>query len=172
MSQKVRIAGVVLGLFGLLVFVAVLVVDPPEDEPTAQPSPTPSPMATAQQTPTSTPVPTATTAPTLSATDATPTYEEALLEFLVCDRLVANLSMRWGQAPGTIYSDDPRVSGDIEPGDYVRLLMPEPDSEGFMRVKVFSHDGRAVGKTDDSVWINWGQFEPYRTDLLMFTCED
>ena len=79
-----------------------------------------------------------------------PTVEDSLLEFQVCNRLRAEMRTQWGQAPGVIYSDDPLVTGQIEPGDFVRFLTPQT-SEGVIRVQVYPHDGRAVGKTDDRV---------------------
>ena len=82
--------------------------------------------------------------------------------------------MTWGQAPGVIYSGNPLVSGQIEPGDYVRFLMSEPRDDGLLRIKVFPHDGRAVGKSNDQVWIDWNVLAGYgvRLDRQMFTCED
>ena len=79
--------------------------------------------------------------------------------------------MRWAQAPGVIYSDDPRVTGNIEAGDYIQVLTPRPTSEGLIRVKVYPHDFREVGKTDGQVWIDWGGLEMFRFDLTAFTCE-
>ena len=105
-------------------------------------------------------------------TSATPTVEEALFDFVLCDRLKANLLMSWGQVPDLIYSDDPKVSGDIEPGDNVRFLMPEPDASGSIWIEVFPHDERAVGNAGNTVWIDWDALVPFRLDQEMFTCED
>lgn len=99
----------------------------------------------------------------------TPTAEEALREFTVCQKLQANLSLYWGQAPGTIYAGDPRTSGQIEAGDFVKFLTP-PNSEGQLRVQVFPHDGRAVGNTEDKVWISWAELIRHRSDQDMFSC--
>ena len=106
------------------------------------------------------------------STSTTPTVEEALFDFVLCDRLSANLLMSWGQVPDLIYSDDPKVSGDIEPGDYVRFLMPEPDANGSIWIEVYPHDHRAVGNTDNMVWIDWAGLVQFRSDQAMFTCED
>ena len=39
--------------------------------------------------------------------------------------------MKWGQAPGLVaYSGDPSVSGDLEEGDYIRILTPTPNDDG------------------------------------------
>ena len=103
---------------------------------------TPEPVATTEPTA----MPEATNATMPSTPTPTPTIDETLLSFLTCDRLLAKLEKRWGQAPGVIYSDDPLVSGNIMPGDYIRLLMPKPDSDGNIRVQVFPHDNRSVGK--------------------------
>ena len=79
----------------------------------------------------------------------------------------------WGQSPGTVYSDDPRVTGRLEEGDYIQILTPQLDERGEIRVKVYPHDNRTVGKTDNQVWIHWGQLDTqYRFDLLAFVCEE
>ena len=135
----------------------------PEPEPTA----TPTVAAPVLEPTIALPVPDAEPEPT-----ATPTFQEALRQFVLCSRLVANKQMRWGQAPGTIYSDSPNVSGNIQAGDYIQLLMPQPTSEGVIRIQVYPHDGRAVGRSDGKVWIDWRGLELFRTDLWMFTCED
>ena len=106
------------------------------------------------------------------STSTTQTVEEALIDFVICDRLRANLLMSWGQVPDLIYSDDPKVSGDIEPGDYVRFLMPEPDASGSIWIEVYPHDHRAVGNTGNMVWIDWEGLVQFRLDQEMFTCED
>ncbi len=84
--------------------------------------------------------------------------------------------MTWGQAPGVIHSVDPRVTGKIMPGDYVRILTPNPGDDGIIRIQVFPHDGRAVGNSDNKVWIDWkgviGWSEATRMDRRMFTCEE
>ena len=102
---------------------------------------------------------------------STPTAAESLREFVLCNRLRAEMSVRWGQAPGVVYSTDPRVSGEIEAGDYVQFLMASPTADGMIRVKVHPHDGRAVGNTNDQVWINWAGLLRFRLDRLLFTCE-
>lgn len=102
---------------------------------------------------------------------ATPTVEEALQEFVLCDRLKANMLMYWGQVPDAIGSSDPRIAGDIEPGDYVRFLMSQPDSSGSIWIEVYPHDQRAVGNADNKVWIDWSGLVQFRLDQVMFTCE-
>ena len=80
------------------------------------------------------------------------TAQESLQQFVLCDRLVAKKSMLWGQAPGVIYSGNPQITGNIEPGDYVRLLMPNPNADGALRIQVFPHDERvelSAGKQGD-----------------------
>ena len=127
--------------------------------------------------------PTATATPTRVAPTATPTVEEpapkatltaeeSMQEFVFCDRLRANSLLTWGQAPGVIYSGDPRISGQLEPGDYVRFMMADPNADGEIRIKVYPHDSRAVGKTNDQVWIHWDGLLRFRSDRTMFTCED
>ncbi len=116
----------------------------------------------------STVTPTATVA---AIPSVTPTAAENLFSLLVCDRVRVNGSMYWGQAPGLIYSGDPRVSGQLQDGDYIRFLMSEPNDEGEIRIKVFPVDFREVGKTNDRVWIHWHMLITYRLDLHAFTCE-
>ena len=125
----------------------------------------PTEMLTVIPTTPSTPIPT-------PEGTATPTVEEVLNEFLLCERLQVNLYTDWGQAPGTITSDNPDISGRLEPGDYIRLLMARPDEERRMRVEVFPHDGRVVGRTDNMVWISWYPFYAVRIEHAAFTCED
>ena len=79
--------------------------------------------------------------------------------------------MLWGQAPGDIYSNDPRVTGRINEGDHVRFLSA-PNEEGFLRVRVYPNDGRTVGQSDGEVWIDWGELERFRLDKGMFSCDD
>ena len=138
--------------------------------PTDTPVPSPTVEPTATSTPTTTPEPTNATRPITPT--PTPTIDQTLLSFLLCDRLRAKLEMTWGQAPGVIYSGDPRVTGQIMPGDYVRLLMSKPNADGLIRVKVFPHDFRAVGQTDNQVWIDWDGLTLFRLERTMFECED
>ena len=107
----------------------------------------------------------ATVIPTLTAA-------ESLQQFVLCDRLVAKKSMLWGQAPGVIYSGNPQITGNIEPGDDVRFLMPSLNADGVIRIKVLPHDDRVVGKSNNQVWIDWEELTRYRLDREMFTCED
>ncbi len=79
--------------------------------------------------------------------------------------------MMWGQAPGLAYSGDPRVSGSLEEGDYIQVLTPQPNADGEIRVQVYPHDGRAVGKSDDKVWISWTELTRSRLDQIALTCE-
>ena len=101
----------------------------------------------------------------------TPTIEEALSQFTLCQRLRVTVQMRWGQAPATIYADDPKVWGNLEEGDYVQFISGVQDN-GVVRVKVFPHDGRAVGNTNDQVWIDWKGLTQNRLDQHALECED
>ena len=101
----------------------------------------------------------------------TPTIEEALLQFTACQRLRVTVQMRWGQAPATIYAADPKVWGNLEEGDYVLFISGVQDN-GVVGVKVFPHDGRAVGNTNDQVWIDWKGLTQYRLDQHALECED
>ena len=130
---------------------------------TATPAPTPVPAET--------PVPPTQPPAATAQPFATPTLEEVLTEFIFCERLRVNLGMPWGQSPYVVYSGDPRVTGNLEPGDYIQILTPYPE-DGLIRVKVYPHDFRVVGRTDDQVWIDWGQFEQVRLEHVAFTCED
>ena len=133
--------------------------------------PEPTPTRTLEPATTPSPVPTSTATPEPTPT-GTPTIEEALIAFTFCERLRVDLGMKWGQAPGLAYSGDPRVSGDLEEGDYIRIHT-RPNDAGEIRVKVYPHDGRTVGKTDDMVWISWsGLVHPARLDQVALVCED
>ncbi|MCY3656221.1 MAG: hypothetical protein OXG95_06375 [Chloroflexi bacterium] len=157
--------------------------EPPTATPTAAPeTPTPTPEPTASPTPTEPPAPptaTATARPTATPTPepqtptptSTPTPDEALRAFTFCDRLRVDLGMMWGQAPGLAYRGDPRTSGSLEEGDYIRVLTP-PNADGEIRVQVYPHDGRAVGNASDRVWISWAQLLPHRLDQIALVCED
>ena len=182
------VAALVIGAFIVITLIGVIVgVDPASEVSSSatqvpeEPSPTPNkleetsiPTLTVQE-----PLPTAQITEEPSATPSkpddnpipTPTADEALSAFVLCDRLRANLSMLWGQAPGIIYSGDPRVTGEVEEGDYVRFLMSEPNANGEIRIKVFPHDYRAVGNSNDQVWIDWDGLLQFRLDQVMFTCE-
>ena len=92
--------------------------------------------------------------------------------FISCERLRAHKSMLWGQAPSLIYSGDPRVSGRIQPGDFIRILTPTSDSNGNVRVIVYPHDYRTVGQSDGKVWINWWDLVRINWEHVMFKCED
>ena len=92
--------------------------------------------------------------------------------FVLCERLRVKKSMLWGQAPNAIYSDDPRITGRIFPGDFVRILTPKSDTEGRVRIKVFPHDYRDVGKSDGQVWIDWATLARVEMEDDVFECED
>ena len=151
------VAALMLGCAGPAGPPAIPRLDTPEAEPTTAPVLVPTTEVIKQAEPEPT---------------ATPTFQEAIAQFVLCSRIVANKQMRWGQAPSTIYSNNPNVWGNIEAGDYIQLLMPQPTNEGLIRVKVYPHDEREVGKTDGQVWIDWAGLELFRSDLWMFTCED
>ena len=103
--------------------------------------------------------------------EPTPTFEESLRVLMQCERVKANKSMGWGQAPGVVYSDDPRVTGRVQSGDYVRFLSV-PNADGLVRVQVYPHDYRTIGNSDGKVWIDWGSLERFRLDIDAFACED
>ena len=165
------------------VTVAVVPTETPEPTPTAQPTPTetvtPTPTATPQPTaapePTATPEPTPEPQPESTATpEPTPdvlSAAEHLQRLTLCERVTLLLGINWGQAPGLAYSGNPQVSGQLQQGDKLRFLTFEPNAQGELRVEVFAHDGRAVGKTDNKVWISWETATQYRLDLFAFQCE-
>ena len=145
-------------------------VEKPE---TPEPEPEPEPIGVSALTPEPEPEPVVVEDPAPTAEPPPmPTPEESLRGFVFCERLRAETSTMWGQAPGLTYSGDPRVTGRVKEGDYVRILTPNPTADGEIRIKVFPHDGRAVGETDDQVWINWESLLLNRLDRLLFTCED
>ena len=148
-----------------------------QDEPAGTLIATPEPTALAQiPIPAARPEPTATPKiePIVEPTP-TPTVDEALRAFLLCERLRLNEEVYWGISPTTLQNLDPRFSGTLEPGDYVRILTPESNN-GAIRVKVYPHDLRSVNsESNDQVWIDWDilVLQPeYRLDQLVFTCED
>ena len=144
----------VIGFAALLMALACTV---PDAAPTSQNAP-PAPMPE----------------PTL-APPPTPTVEQALKAFILCERLRLNEETYWGISPSTLQNLDPRFSGTLEPGDYIRILTPESNN-GALRVKVYPHDLRSVSsESNDQVWIDWDilVLQPeYRFDQLVFTCED
>ena len=81
-----------------------------------------------------------------------------LSDFVLCDGIRLTKTIFWGQAPGRVYSGDPRVSGQLEVGDTFRILTPNLRG-GEIRVQVYPHDSRRVGNTTDRVWISWAQIE-------------
>ena len=143
---------------------------------TRAPTPTPDPNATPAPTPEPTPTPPPTTESIVEPTP-TPTVDQALKAFILCERLRLNEETYWGISPSTLQNLDPRFSGTLEPGDYIRILTPESNN-GAIRVKVYPHDLRSVNKeSKDRVWIDWDVLvlQPeYRVDILqlVFTCED
>lgn len=103
--------------------------------------------------------------------EVTPTIEEAFQQLVLCQRIRVTLQMRWGQTPATIYSNDPQVHGNLQAGDYIQFVSAVRE-DGKLRVKVYPHDGRAVGNSNDQVWIDWGELTRNRLELLVFECED
>ena len=196
MTRRRWIIGFV--IFVVLIGIIAAACDRNEESAVVQ-APTPAPTATPEPQPTEPPVPTPTTSPTpiteptqsaaamptpepividtpipQSMPTATPvgtlTVEENLRAFILCERLRVDVSMLWGQAPGTIYDADPRTSGRLQEGDYIRLLM-EPNQGGLLRIKVFPHDYRTVGNSNDQVWIDWRSLIQHRLDTVAFVCE-
>jgi len=97
------------------------------------------------------------------------------LKFLVmCEGVtvlvLGGRSIYWGQAPGQVYAGNPQTSGQFQLYDEIQFLMSEPNANGEVRVKVFPHDGRAVGKSDDQVWISWEEITRHRHDMHAFRC--
>ena len=106
-------------------------------------------------------------------------FEESLSilrEFAQADYLKIKRRMLWGQAPAVIYNNDPRTSGGIKPGDFVKILTPNPIN-GKVRIQVYPYDYRQIGKSKGRVWIDWEDlvrngveaarwlFEPAEADL-------
>ena len=119
--------------------------------------------------------PTPTTEPSTAKPEPMPTASAmavVLTELVVCERLRVDLSMLWGQSPAVIHSGDPRVTGRLEPGDYIRLLTTMPEDNGALRVQVYPHDYRAVGQTNDQVWIYVDNMIAQGLHEVVFTCED
>ena len=110
-------------------------------------------------------------AATAAATAETMSAAEHLKSLVVCERVTVLASMYWGQAPGLAYAGNPATSGQLEVGDVLRFLMPVPNAGGEVRVEVFPHDGRAVGKSNNLVWISWETVANYRLDLVAFRCD-
>lgn len=143
---------------------AVYAVGQPDDESAVvETAPTPTEVAEPTEAPMASPAPTA-TAEVLSAADH-------LKSLVVCGRVTVLASMYWGQAPGLAYSGNPQVSGQLQQGDVIQFLTSEPNANGEVRVKVFPQDGRAVGKTNNQVWISWATVSQNRLDLFAFKCE-
>ena len=69
-----------------------------------------------------------------------------------------------------MYSDDPRVMGYLRVGDYVRII-GTPNADGDVLIKVYPHDGRAVGNFDDRVWIDWEGLAMFGQERWLFECE-
>ena len=94
---------------------------------------------------------------------------ENLKSLVVCGRVTVLASMYWGQA-GLAYAGNPATSGQHQQDDVIQFLMSEPNADGEVRVKVLPHDGRAVGKANDQVWISWETVSDNRLDLFAFRC--
>ena len=160
MLNRRRIVLYALAAFSILLLVAIISGNE-EETPAVSQEPTKKPTATSTMPP---PEDTATPSPT--ATRVVP------VDFVLCERLRVNYSMDWGQAPLTIFSDNPDISGELQPGDHIRLISSDVDERGHIWVQVYPQDGRAVGRTDDRVWIAWYSFWVDRDIHETFTCED
>ena len=168
----------IIGVAAVLGLGAILSLFGVGDSP---PSPTVVPTVVAKEIPSSTAVPTPTaipdtptpqpTATTVPTTTPTPTVEEVLSAYVGCERLRVKGGITWGQFPGVdrIYSGDPRSTGELVAGDYIRILYQDGDDGMTVRVQVYPHDYRRVGQSDDRVWIYWDLFKP---KLGAFDCED
>ena len=151
---------------------------------TVTPAPTPVPAETPiPPTPRATSsiqAPTATATPETDSSDEsqpirTPTAEEVMEGYIFCERLVVGGPIYWGQSPQVVFSMDPRVTGQLEEGDYVQILTPNPTEDGLIRVQVYPHDYRQVGQTNDQVWISWDEVlwaEQNGLSDLALKCED
>ena len=151
---------IVIAVVAMLAFGLILSAGESSEEPAVvavTEVPTESPTATPEPTPTATPE-------VLSAA-------EHLKSLVVCGRVTVLASMYWGQAPGLAYAGNPATSAQLQQGDVIQFLMSEPNANGEVRVKVFPHDGRAVGKTNDQVWISWETISHNRLDLFAFRCK-
>ena len=111
------------------------------------------------------------TAAATAMPETTMSAAEHLKSLVVCGRVTVLASMYWGQAPGLAYAGNPATSGQLEVGDVLRFLIPVPNADGEVRVEVFPHDGRAVGKSNNLVWISWETVTNYRLDLVAFRCD-
>ena len=151
-----------------------IIATPERTAPARIPIPTPTLIPRATPTIETIAEPTLTIEPTIEPT-STPTVEEALKALIFCEKLVLKEEIYWGISPSTLANLDPRFSGTLEPGDYIRVLTPK-SSDGAIRVKVYPHDLRTVNsQSNDQVWIDWDILfvsPEHRLDQLVFACED
>ena len=96
---------------------------------------------------------------------------QSLSDFRKCEALKAKKEMKWGQSPYVIYSDDPSVTGTINPSDLLQIRPGDIWQDGQIRVQVHPSDNRTVGKSNNLVWIDWGSLERAGTQNDMFSCE-
>ena len=83
--------------------------------------------------------------------------------------------MPWSVSPQTYFSDDPRMTGNLYRGDYIRVLIAKPNEyDGLIRVQVYPHDHRqlknALGIDLEGVWIDWETIEENDTIDYEFEC--
>ena len=107
-----------------------------------------------------------------AAINVTPVSREGytLSDFVLCDGIRLTKAISWGQAPGRADSGDPRVSGQLEIGDRIHILTPNP-RDGEVRVQVYTHDSRSVGNTADRVWISWDKIDQAGPENVL-VCQD
>ena len=81
------------------------------------------------------------------------TAEEALQQFVRCDRLLAKKSMLWASPRGYIQWQSPNHGKDR--AWRLCTVSDATNCDGVIRIKVFPHDDRVVGKSNNRVWISW-----------------
>ena len=90
-----------------------------------------------------------------------------------CDRVKLNRPQLWAVSPAAYASRDPGLSGDLEVGDYLDIITPEPNEDGLIQVQVSTHDSRKLEGAGDEprVWIEWGRIEAAGSIESVFECE-
>ncbi len=91
----------------------------------------------------------------------------------LCDRVKLQRPQLWAVSPAAYASRDPGLSGDLEVGDYLDIITPEPNEDGLIQVQVFTHDSRKLEGTGDeaNVWIEWERIEAADSIESVFECE-
>ena len=91
----------------------------------------------------------------------------------LCDRVKLKRPQLWAVSPAAYASRDPGLSGDLEVGDYLDIITPEPSEDGLIQVQVSTHDSRRLEGTGDEarVWIEWARIEAADSIESVFECE-